>query len=344
MSQGESFQEETVQSTGNIRDRIALSDGPVIHDSVTVLVDGTSWTRVDTFISSDASSEHFRVVSIELVPDNRQYFVQFGNNEFGKYPDVGANIQISYRIGGGAVGNIPKELLTEVISDLVAPDGTSITLEVEGLTDAEGGLEEETIDEIRLNSYTQQITNQRSVSNQDYALAARVAGGAKRAIALTINQNPLLQLNTVYVVVCDDLTTPPDQTRRDFIKSEIQNQYPQGDGARLLVIACRFLSITVSVEVRVRSGATLTDLSPQIQTIVNYMLSIDGLVGISGASPRFVLDFDQALHPNTIEKEVAKLNDVIYCRVKLNGDDEPITPGLYEIIAPQTPTFDIDFE
>lgn len=342
--QGESVTEEDVTSNGNIRDRISLSEGPVIHDSAVVIVDGVKWSRVDTFLQSDASSQHFRIISSELIPGEREYFVQFGNNEFGKYPDVGSIIQISWRRGGGKVGNIPAEILTDVLFDLVAPDGTSVNVEVEALADGSGGYDEESIDEIRINSYTEQITNSRSVTLQDYALAARVAGAAKRALALTYNQNPLLQINTVYVVTCVDLITPPTQSQRDAIKTAIQSQYPQGDAARLLIIPCSFKAFTAHVEVRLRNGATLADLYDEIENIVSYMLSIDGMVGVAGGAPRFVLDFDQALHPNVIEKEVAKLNDVLYCRIKLDGADEPITPGLYEMLQPGTITYDIQVE
>lgn len=342
--QGESVTEEPIQSTGNIKDRIALSDGPVIHDSAVVLVDGTKWDRVETFINSDPTSQHYRIVSIELVPDERQYFIQFGNNTFGKYPPVGTQIQISYRRGGGKIGNVPKEILTEVLSDLVAPDGTSVNVVVEGLDDGEGGLEEELVDEIRLNAYIQQITNQRSVSLQDYELAARVAGGVKRAVALTYNQNSLLQINTVYVVICDDLVTPPDQSRRDFVKTAIQAAYPQGDAARLLVIACKFKDVAVSVKARLRKGAVLGTRTTEIQSVVDYALSIDGLVGIDGSTPRFFLDIEKELDPSFIEKPIGQVRDVVSCRVQLDGDDEPVTPGTYEIIRASSISYDIAIE
>lgn len=87
--------------TGEVNQFYQLSFGPVIWGSVRLSVDGLPWIQVDYFTDSQPRREY-------RVEYNANYnaFILFGNNRAGISPSVGSQIQISYRTGGGVVGNI----------------------------------------------------------------------------------------------------------------------------------------------------------------------------------------------------------------------------------------------
>lgn len=92
---------QKAQGNGTINQFVSLITGPVIWNSVRVLVDGTEWTQVDYFTDSNPRKE-FRV---EYDPAYNA-FVIFGNNRAGLIPANGSQIEISFRAGGGVAGNI----------------------------------------------------------------------------------------------------------------------------------------------------------------------------------------------------------------------------------------------
>ncbi len=86
---------------GSINQTIELSTFPVIFNSIRVEVDGLEWNEVEYFTDSQPRSE-FRVEF------NSEYkaFIIFGNNRAGRIPSPGSQIRVTYRTGGGPIGNI----------------------------------------------------------------------------------------------------------------------------------------------------------------------------------------------------------------------------------------------
>lgn len=98
--EGRTF-EQAATGTGETSQFIPLTRGPVIWNSIRVTVDGTEWDHVDYFTDSQPRPEY----RVEYDPSYNAY-VLFGNSRAGQIPSVGADIMISYRTGGGVVGNI----------------------------------------------------------------------------------------------------------------------------------------------------------------------------------------------------------------------------------------------
>lgn len=94
-----------------------LAYRPVLKDSVRLLVhDGVEfeeWQRVENFIDSTSTSKHFMV----RLDESAQATVIFGNGTFGKIPNRVVNgIIASYRIGGGEIGNVTANSITEIVA------------------------------------------------------------------------------------------------------------------------------------------------------------------------------------------------------------------------------------
>ena len=89
-------------SDGSEFQEFKLTSPSVIEGTVSIDVDGFDWTEVESLVYSSSSDE-----SYQLRYDVDDYvYVKFGNNTSGMIPSNGSTITVSYRVGGGIIGNI----------------------------------------------------------------------------------------------------------------------------------------------------------------------------------------------------------------------------------------------
>jgi hypothetical protein len=86
---------------GSVAQTLNLSGVPVIFGSIRVFVNGLQWEEVDFFTDSQPRYEY----RVEF-DSSYSAFVIFGNNQAGAIPPPGAEIEVTYRVGGGTIGNI----------------------------------------------------------------------------------------------------------------------------------------------------------------------------------------------------------------------------------------------
>ena len=91
---------------------------PVLRDSINLHVSDfsgkRSWELVTDFISSLGTSEHY-VVEMDEYDIAR---VQFGNGVSGMIPIPSSEIFVDYKVGGGVIGNVGSNTITEVYSSI----------------------------------------------------------------------------------------------------------------------------------------------------------------------------------------------------------------------------------
>lgn len=153
---------ETFIATGEVSQKILLN-GPVIYDSIQVLVDGAAWQRVSYFTDSNPRAEF-------LVEFDSKYNANiiFGNNSAGLIPNNGSNIKITYRVGGGVEGNIVTGAIeTQKMASVTGLD-YSVPVILRNYTKGEYGYAGDTIEDIRRNLPRYQKTQNRAVSGEDY--------------------------------------------------------------------------------------------------------------------------------------------------------------------------------
>lgn len=160
----------TYSATGEPNQVYQLKTAPVIQSTVSVTVDYINYERTQYLIDFPGSAPAFTVFTDE---DNIS-FIQFGDNIGGKIPPLGKIIRATYRVGGGAEGNVSEGSLTDILN-----------LNVSGLTvtnqsSAGGGEDVETTDSIKVNAPISIKSLSRAVSLNDYSsLALQVSGIAK---------------------------------------------------------------------------------------------------------------------------------------------------------------------
>jgi len=107
--------------------------------------------------------------------------LRFGDGTHGKPPPPGAALSPGYRIGNGPAGNVGAE----AIAHLLAGGPTDLT-PVKGVRNplpAAGGIDPETMEEVRQYAPQAFRTQERAVTEADYAAAAQAVLGVRKAVA-----------------------------------------------------------------------------------------------------------------------------------------------------------------
>ena len=157
----------TFVGTGEIGQAVELSSFPVIYDSIVVQVDGFTWERVDYFTDSNPRREY-------RVEFNSAYqgFIIFGNNRAGLIPSNGSSISVTYRVGGGSIGNIVTNFVEKQKQVIVAGLGFNVPITYRNYTKGEFGYNGDTIEDIRRKLPVWISTQNRAVSGNDYKILA----------------------------------------------------------------------------------------------------------------------------------------------------------------------------
>lgn len=139
------------------------------------LSDGTppDWEPRRDLLQSGPDDEHF-VVEIEGDGTAR---LRFGDDKNGRRPNSGTTFTARYRVGNGSVGNVGADAIAHVITGAADVSG------VRNPMPATGGVNPETIEEVRQAAPYAYRRQERAVTAQDYAEMARRHPDVQRAAA-----------------------------------------------------------------------------------------------------------------------------------------------------------------
>lgn len=164
-------------SDGSVSQRFKLARRPLIDGTLDLRVqEGAGarlWEQRESLLDSGASDPHFQVVRDE----NDDAWVEFGDGRHGRPPGRGRNnISASYRIGGGARGNVPALSIDTAVASI---DGLE---EVWNRRQASGGQDAQSVADAAARAPNQFRTMGRAVTAGDFeALALQFGAGKARA-------------------------------------------------------------------------------------------------------------------------------------------------------------------
>lgn len=206
---------QTFTSTGLQNEEFNLAGPNIIVDSSNVnpadispqvSVSGNDYTLVSSFIQFNGTNLPVQVDSIGniILMGGRVYtlgtrpdgtpFIRFGDGIFGRKLNAGETITVIYRTGGGSAGNIAASGLTTLVSS------NSLVTSVTNYAAFSGGVDAQTIDQLRDLIPASLRTIQRAVALQDYSdLIISTFSQVFTASAEMNTENPGLDLN-IYVV------------------------------------------------------------------------------------------------------------------------------------------------
>lgn len=141
-----------------------------VSSGVIVSVDGIRWTETTSLLFETGDALAYEVDFDEL----DRMTVKFGDGVFGSLVDSGKTIDVQYRIGGGAVGNVQQSSFdTTIVAWNLSDSRSPVTVYVTNpYTVGSGGQDRETITQAKKNIPQFVRANDRAVSVEDYAYLA----------------------------------------------------------------------------------------------------------------------------------------------------------------------------
>jgi hypothetical protein len=269
-TQGESVFDELIgTSNGASGQTFELSETSIIESSVSISVNGINYNQVPYIIDYVGSDPVF-VVNTDA--DNITY-VSFGDNVSGRIPPSGAEIYASYRVGGGASGNVSANTLTYIVTN------SNAGLSVNNQSAAVAGADEESTDSIRINAPASLKALNRAVSLADYAsLALQVTGISKAVAKANVYSNV-----TVYVALFGDRgidgslnpTTIFNTVANRLLEYYVDKCPPN---TTITVQPPSYAKIDVTVDVTVAPQYKTSAIKTQIENDLNLLLDTDNVV------------------------------------------------------------------
>jgi hypothetical protein len=140
---------------------------------VSLTGEGETWSPQFDLLGSDRFATEFVV---ELESDGIAH-LRFGDDERGRRPEEGSQFDTAYRVGNGRLGNVGAETITRVVAGFTGIHSVRNPLA------ATGGIDPEPLERVRLDAPEAFRTQERAVTEADYAEVTGRHEGVQRAAA-----------------------------------------------------------------------------------------------------------------------------------------------------------------
>jgi hypothetical protein len=240
------------QFTGNGQNlqSFATTRTSVIHESLSVTVDGNLWERVEYFTDSQPRKEY----RVDFDSEYRAY-VMFGNNRAGLCPPLGSAIVIKAREGGGTIGNIVTGYAQYQAMARLNVTGDPVPITFRNYTRGENGYNGDTIEDIRRKLPGYLRTQNRAVTGLDYkTLADQFAtpynGQIGKSTCVLRNHGCAGNVIDIYVLARDGYDGLIEAN--DYLKSELLAMFDEKKMMtdQICIKNGDILEVDVSVEVK----------------------------------------------------------------------------------------------
>ncbi len=274
--------------------------GTVPFLSIVSMNDGVAYEQVDNFLFSNPTDRHF-VVSTD---NNDRAKITFGDNVSGRAPT--ATVNIVYKTGGGAAGNVDSGAVVEVDGTILDDDSNPVTLIVSSLAAATGGDDRESAASIRAKAPVSIRAPRTSIAREDFEIHANALAGVTRSLMLTHEQDATIPDNTgkLYVVPAGNPPGTPsigllDEVRKIFVgDTQSRPAFPAPLTFGVTALATPYLGIAIAVNVYFRKGVTPSvaaaairaALSDFFNPVIQTQEQADALESEIGA-PNTLIDF-----------------------------------------------------
>lgn len=276
---------ETFVSKGLQNEEFVLQGPNIIVDDTAVnpldlspilTINGNTYSLVESFINNDGTDTPAITDSLgEIIGGGGRIFqlgekptsspfIRFGDGIFGRKLQPNETIAITYRTGGGTVGNTPAGTISTLI------DNASFVSEVTNTGDFSGGADEQTIEQLRDLIPASLRTLERAVSETDYSdlIVSKFSEVSKASTEIN-NDDPGIDLNIYVVPAGNTITAATDNSLlinrlTDFVDRRktvtVQFQLLDAFGIEVLVTLEVFINNTAS-QTTVRNAiiSTLTN-------------------------------------------------------------------------------------
>jgi hypothetical protein len=224
-----------------------------------------TWLPKRDLLNSNPAATEFVV---EIDTDGTAY-LRFGDDLLAERPEAGTKFTATYRVGNGIVGNIGADSLTHVVTNL---DGIA---SVRNPLPAQGGMDPETIEDVRQHAPAAFRTQERAVTESDYAEVTQRDRRVQRAAA-TFRWTG--SWHTVFLTVDRLGGLLVDTDFKDSIRNSVE-RYRMA-GYDLEADAPLFVSLQIEMHVCAKPDYFRADVQAAILELFSNQILLDGRRGL----------------------------------------------------------------
>jgi len=301
-------------STGFPEQRYRLSENQVIDGSVEVFVQTGElfepWQKVENIVDFGRFDSVY-----EVETDAEGFvFVQFGDGVSGAIPNKFSVIKAVYKVGGGSVGNIQPNLITDFfrIPGLNDAEVASLssTLTLSNPTAGVGGEAPESVESIKINAPKALTALNRAVSLKDFESLALRAPDAGKAKAIS----ELWTSVTLYV--------SPQRNPASVDQFPGYSDNPNNGGVLLNEWSDLQNNVSTLLQDKMLLGTSLTVVPPtyveaslelfytKFEQFQEVSLETEMLKGLLDLFSYNNSDFNQIIHPEEVEAFIRSIRGV----------------------------------
>lgn len=281
---------------------------PAIEQTVQVFVDEGSGPLQWMFFEHLIDAQPTALAYTTRVDAFGRTSVRFGDDINGRVPFNGAAITVTYRVGGGSVGNVGAGTIIN-ITDTIA----SVS-DVNNLGPATGGTDPETNDQMRVNAPRAMSTLKRAVSLDDFAnICFNVVGVAKaNAFGLTPNN--------VTIWIAPSGGGIPTQQLKQRVLSYLADK-KVGPNGQIVITDPTYVPVNITTDVMVKPEYAQ---APVLNAVKNAFIDLLSFANV---------DFGMTLTVSDVYAALMKVDGVQYAglRVLARGSD-PDPQGVANIV------------
>lgn len=252
-TQGETINNERFSSDGLPDQKFTLGYRPMVAESQIISVIDVEapendpnkeyiYTDVKDFDGSSPEDQHYNI-------DHEKGEILFGNGVNGFIPPKSHEINITYRTGGGKIGNVRKGAINRIIS----PDFSKIL--VNNLQNAYGGAEKETIEEAIIRLRQDLKEPYQAVTSNDYEYLAKSTPGlrVRRAKAIPYNEKGLVKIIVVpeFLENVEDIPIPSEGFKKTVYMHLCKHRLIT---TQINVDEPEYVGVSISATVKLKKG------------------------------------------------------------------------------------------
>jgi hypothetical protein len=222
------------------------------------------WSPKRDLLNSRSKDKHF----VAEVESDGTVTLRFGDDQLGKRPKRATAFTATYRVGNGTAGNVGAEALAHIHIDLPIS-------KVRNPLPAQGGVEPESIEDVRQRAPSAFRTQERAVTADDYAAVTERHAEVQRAAA-TFRWTG--SWHTVFLTVDRLGGRPVDADFEAQIRGHVERFRMAGHD--LEVDAPRFVSLEVAMHVCAKPDYFRSDVKAALLEVFSSRVLPDGRRGV----------------------------------------------------------------
>lgn len=276
---------ETFEADGTPNQEIELHYSPCLEGSVRVKVNGVEWMAMEDLLDATGDTPAYMVT----IDSEAKATVHFGDGLNGAIPS-GA-IEITYETGGGTIGNVPAGAIAVIEGVFTDLAGRPISVSVSNPSQASGGMDPETMDEIRWKAPRSIKPNNRTVTREDFEINSEGVPGVVRALAHTRNEDPALPENFTRVYIVPSGGGPPSVQLLQQVRAELLYNKPVTLTHEFEVVAANYATVDIVGTIYARPGYSAEEIQSSVLAEIDKFFEYAAL-DVSG---EHVIDFGKTI-------------------------------------------------